>query len=276
MRRRPCVVVMVLSIVTGTIVVLSSAADATKVVERYKSNTKELKSECADGGGEYVETKDGTLGTCHWPDGTDTFCDNKKKGKNCSTYSRVVTDDGRFLHFVGVALVDPSSVTVVAADDTGASGGEHRESTKSVIRRLLAKEDFTMTAGRLERTCTNANSDLVMSNDESGAVCMGRSSTIFCDSEKQRRNCTIEAITSRTRAVMRLLRHALVNPSSVTILVAPEGAAPSPSGGRRTTSSTTPSSTTPLSTTPSSVTTNPPATTTTSTSTTTTTGPAFL
>ena len=281
MRRRVAWAVVVLSIVAGTIVVLSPAANSSKKLDAYKSNTKELKSECADGGGDYVgSSKSGRLGTCMWPDGTETTCDNKKKGKNCTTYGRIVTDDGEFLDFVKGALADVSSVTVVTPDDTGAS--QQAGSPKKLIRRLLAKEDFEMTTQKLGRTCTNVlQADLITRINESPLVCMGDAVAIFCDTEKEGKSCTIEASTKGTRRMLQLIRRALVDPSSVTILVAPEGAAQPPSRGRRTTSSTTPSSTTPSSTTPSSTTpssttTNPPATTISSTSTTTTTGPAFL
>ena len=198
MRRRVAWAVVVLSIVAGTIVVLSPAANSSKKLDAYKSNTKELKSECADGGGDYVgSSKSGRLGTCMWPDGTETTCDNKKKGKNCTTYGRIVTDDGEFLDFVKGALADVSSVTVVTPDDTGAS--QQAGSPKKLIRRLLAKEDFEMTTQKLGRTCTNVlQADLITRINESPLVCMGDTVAIFCDTEKEGKSCTIEASTKGT------------------------------------------------------------------------------
>ena len=264
MRRRVMWAFVVLSIVAGVIVVLSPAAPATKILESYKSNTKELKSECAEGGGTYFGSSSGRVGLCAWDDGTISTCNNSRKGKNCNTQGRVVTDDGDFLDFVVVAVTDPPTVKVVTPDDTGASGSEQPASSQKLIRRLLAKEDFTMTVNDLATTCTNViEADLIMRNDGSIAVCIGDSSVIFCDTESARKNCTIEAPKKKAvRTALQLLRRALVDPSSVTITVAPSPGT-TPTTARRSTSSTT----------------EPPATTTPSTSastTTPTTGPAFL
>jgi hypothetical protein len=120
---------------------------------------------------------------------------------------------------------------------------------------LLDKEDFTMAVEDLEPKCTKVlNADLITRNDGSTAVCMrDNATTIFCDTESERKNCTIEAPKKKAvRRLMQLLRRALVDPSSVTIILAPGPGTSPPTAGRTTT-------------------TEPPATTTTTTSTSTTT-----
>lgn len=243
MTRRVVWAAAALSMAAAAVVPLAPAAHAAKLLEAYKSNTKELKSECADGGGDYVGSKTGRLGTCMWPDGSNTTCDNKKKGKNCSTFGRVVTDDGEFLDFVGVALADPSSVTVVPGDGAAADG-------RKEIRRLLGKEDFEMSLPDLEAACTDVNADLITRNNDSRIVCVGRFATIFCDPENVGKSCTIEAVKKGTRSMIQLLQKALVDPSSVTIVLARRGGTPSarplpePTTTEPSTTTTEPSTTT--------------------------------
>jgi hypothetical protein len=130
---------------------------------------------------------------------------------------------------------------VVPGDDTPADGRKR-------IRGLLDKEDFKMTAERLEEICTDVNADLITRDNDPRAVCLGGLATIFCDTQQDGKNCTIEAVKKSTRSWLKLLRRALVDPSSVTIIV-PSRGGPPPDRGAPTTTTEPPTTTTEPSTT---------------------------
>jgi putative hemolysin len=204
----------VFTIAVVTVFALATVAGAETVTS--KSNTTNLAVACAKRGGKYAESADGTLGTCKFPDGQITTCDNTVTDKdNCTTTWPRKTPESPLKEIQELGL-----------------GGRSDGKTSGWTQKVKLPRPDVNGVGVAQDVCSVLGGQFVAFPDGAVGGCRTQNATVVCQNNEPGNNCTGLADTKKHAASTRKKVQASLKTSSTT----------TPGGS---TATTTPTTTTP-------------------------------